>query len=49
MTAIFFELVFLPVVVLLAILAGKRRRALQTKRMQEYRHSPNSRLIKLND
>ena len=49
MTAIIIELVFLPIFVFLAILAGRRYRALQVKRIEDYRRSPDSRLIKLND
>jgi hypothetical protein len=49
MTAIIIELAFLPFIILIAILAGKRLKVQQAKRMEEYRRSPNSRLIKLND
>ena len=49
MTASIIELVFLPTIVFFAILASRRYTALQMKRIEDYRRSPDSRLIKLND
>ena len=48
MTGILFS-VLAPIVVLFAILMGKRLRAQQAKRIDDYRRSPKSRLIRLND
>ena len=48
-TAIIFEAVFFPIFIVLGILAVKRKRDLQAKRIEEYRRSPKSRLIRLVD
>jgi hypothetical protein len=46
---IIFECLLFPVLIVMGILAVKRRRPLQDKRIDEYRKSPASRLLKLND
>jgi hypothetical protein len=49
MGAIIFEAVFFPIFIVLGILAGKQRKVLQDRRIDEYRNSSESRLLKLND
>jgi hypothetical protein len=43
------EIVLLPFLVFFAIRGGKRRKAANARRLEEYRASPESHLLHLND
>jgi hypothetical protein len=49
MYVIIVEIVFLPVFIFVAILAGKRLKVARDKRLAAYRNSPASRILRLND
>jgi hypothetical protein len=43
------EIVLLAILIFFAIQGGKRRRAAKVRRLEEYRASPESHLLHLND
>jgi hypothetical protein len=49
MILIIFEALFFPILIVVGILAVKRTRALHDRRIDEYRKSPASRLLRLDD
>jgi len=49
MTFIILEIIFLPLTILMAAQFGKRQRIRRAEKMEAYRRSPESHILKLHD